>query len=86
MQWEISSLKTDIKYIKESVNELKDELKNLNKIHTKITLHDEKICRLENLELKNSEKIRKVEDWKLKVMVVASFLASAISFLINKYL
>lgn len=88
--WEI---KTEIKYLTENLKELKEINKLVVSLMERQNTFSDRVSKLENDELKevkdmikaNSEKLRKLEDWKLTLVASAWVVGAIASFILNKF-
>ena len=85
---EIVELKTEMKYISKTLTKVEKVLENQNMLLERQNVANKRILDLENNEKSLSERIRKLEDWQIKVIAIASVIATIgstiIGFIISK--
>jgi len=85
---EIAELKTEMKYISKTLSKVEKVLENQNVMFEKQNVANKRILDLENNEKALSLRIRKLEDWQIKIITITSVIATVGStiagFILNK--
>lgn len=92
---EISELKTEVRYMAQTMNKIERVLENQAVLLEKISVANNRISDLEkkdekididikSLENKFEPRIRKLEDWQIKILTIASIVWTIWAFILNK--
>lgn len=89
---EVWEVKTEIKHLVDTVREMKKLNELVVKLMERQNSFSDRIVKLENDEIKelkgmiamNSEKLRKLEDYKTMLVASATVIWAIVSFVINK--
>lgn len=88
-------LKTEVKYIWKTLGKVEKVLENQAVFEEKQNVANKRIAKLEDYHDKQEEKttekitkvetrMRKIEDWQIKAVTIATLLATGIWFILNK--
>lgn len=94
---EISELKVEMRFISQTMSKMEKVLENQAVLLEKQSVANNRIGDLEKrdekleekintLEEKHDARIRKIEDWKITVIAVATLISTIFWFLLNKFL
>lgn len=87
---DMSVIKTEMKYMNSNFSKLEELLKNVTLLMEKQSVANNRIKDLEIKEKEFENRLRVVEDWKIKVAVYSTLWATGLStiiwFIIKKFL
>lgn len=81
---EISELKTEVRYMAQTMNKIEKVLENQAVLLEKISVANNRIKDLEIKDEKFEDRIRKLEDWQVKLLTLASVIWTFWAFILNK--
>lgn len=81
---ELSELKTEIKYVNKTLGKVEKVLENQAVLLEKQSVANKRILDLEREDEKLNDRVRKLEDWQIRVIAIASVIATWAWFILNK--
>jgi len=81
---EISELKTEIKYISKSMCKMEKVIETMAVLIEKQSVANNRILDLEKNDEKIEVRIRKLEDWQIKIITISVFFWTIWAFILNK--
>ena len=88
----VSEMRVEVKYMARTLVKMEKVFEEFSGLMEKQSTANKRILNLETdiknlrLEIKILEwKIRKIEDWQLKIVTIATVFATAVWFLLNKF-
>lgn len=81
---EISELKTEVRYMAQTMNKMEKVLENQAVLLEKISVANNRIKDLEIKDEKFEDRVRKLEDWQVKLLTLASVIWTFGAFILNK--
>lgn len=81
---EISELKTEVRYMAQTMNKMEKVLENQAVLLEKISVANNRIKDLEIKDEKFEDRVRKLEDWQVKLLTLASVIWTFWAFILNK--
>jgi len=81
---ELSELKTEMKYIWKTLVKVEKVLENQLVFEEKQNVANKRILSLESTNDKIYVRLRKLEDWKIQSITLATLIATIFGFILNK--
>ncbi len=81
---EISELKTEIKYMAQTMGKIEKVLETQAVLLEKISVANNRIRDLENKDEKLEVRIRHLEDWQIRIIAISWFIGTIGAFIFNK--
>lgn len=81
---ELSELKTEIKYVNKTLGKVEKVLENQAVLLEKQSVANKRILDLEREDERLNDRVRKLEDWQIRVIAIASVIATWVWFILNK--
>lgn len=83
---ELSEVKTEIKYLNKTLEKVEKVLENQGTILERQSVANKRIFDLEEWDKALELRVRKLEDWQIKIITLASIIWTIWAFLLNKVL
>ena len=83
---ELSEVKTEIKYLNKTLEKVEKVLENQGNILERQSVANKRIFDLEEWDKALELRVRKLEDWQIKIITLASIIWTIWAFLLNKVL
>lgn len=92
LEWEVKWVRVEMKFLVKNLEELTEMNKSVTALIERQNAFSERISKIENREMKeirdmvrvNSEKLRKLEEWKIALVAWAWVIWAIASFILNK--